>query len=488
MSSSRLTGQLTGLALCLSILLFCFAAPLQPVAAYTNNDNFANAEIISGNTGSLTVYNDYGTLESGEPNHAGSAIGCSVWYRWQATTSGNVTIDTAGSHMDTVIGVYTGNSVSTLTEVASDDDTGSELYGTVTFNATFDTVYYIALDAYDWGSYASTMSLNWHLGGATPTPTPATSNRIAFSANRGATTGVYAMDDDGVGQTRLTDKLTYNFGAVWSQDGTRIAFNSYRDGQSEIYVMNADGSNQTRLTTSSIGSYQPAWSPDGTQIAFRGYDSQANSDIYVINTDGTGLTNLSNDPCGCSYTPAWSPDGTKIMFMIEDDYTSSIYVMDADGSDQTQLTNNIEYAAAWSPDGTKIVFVSERDGAPEIYVMDANGSNQTNLTDTYNVLPYAPFNDAPAWSPDGTRIAFASDRDGQTEVYVMDDDGSNLSRLTNSTGSDEPRWSADGLKIMFTTNRDGNQEIYSMNANGSSQVNLTNHPDYDSEAGWQPAP
>jgi TolB protein len=104
------------------------------------------------------------------------------------------------------------------------------------------------------------------------------------------------------------------------------------------------------------------------------------------------------------------------------------------------------------------------------------------------VLPYAPFNDAPVWSPDGTQIAFASDRDGQVEVYVMDDDGTNLARLTNSTGSDEPRWSADGLKIMFTTNRDGNQEIYSMNANGSSQVNLTNHPDYDSEAGWQPAP
>jgi Tol biopolymer transport system component len=471
------------------MLLFCFVAPVESVAAYVNNDNFADAETVTGSTGSLTIDNCYGTLESGEPNHAGHASGYSVWYQWQATTSGSVTFDTAGSHIDTVIGVYTGSSVSTLTEVASDDDTGYDLHSSVTFNATLNTIYYIALDSYDLAGYPGMMLLNWHLGSPTPTPTPAASNRIAFSGDRGAATGVYIMNGDGTGQTRLTHKATYNFGAVWSPDGTKIAFNSYRDGQSEIYVMNADGSNQTRLTTSGIGSYQPAWSPDGTKIAFRGYDSQANSDIYVMNADGTGLANLSNDPTGCSYTPSWSPDGTQIMFMIEDNYTSRIYVMDADGTNQTQLTNSIEYSAVWSPDGTKIAFVSERDGAAEIYVMDADGTNQTNLTNTHSIVsPYTPYNDAPVWSPDGTRLAFSSDRDGQTEIYAMDDDGANLLRLTNSTGSDEPRWSADGLKIVFTTYRDGNQEVYRMNPDGTNQVNLTNHPGYDSQAVSQPAP
>ena len=488
MSSSSSTGRSTGLSTCLLILLFCLAAPGNPILAYTNNDNFANAEIVTGNTGSLTLNNDYGTLEVGEPNHVGHSGGYSVWYQWQATASGNVTFDTAGSHIDTVIGIYSGSSLTTLTTVASNDDTGYELHSTVTFSATLNTVYYIALDSYDGAAYSGMISLNWHLGGPTATPTPAASNRVAFTADRGASTGVYIMDGDGVGQTRLTDKSSYSFGAVWSPDGTKVAFNSYRDGQSEIYVMNADGSNQTRLTISVIGSYQPAWSPDSTQIAFRTYDLQANSDIYVVNADGTGLTNLSNDPTGCSYTPSWSPDGTKIMFMIEDDYTSRIYVMDADGSNQTQLTSNIEYSAVWSPDGTKIAFVSERDGAPEIYVMDADGSNQTNLTDTYSVSPYAPYNDSPVWSPDGAQLAFSTDRDGQSEIYVMDDDGTNLSRLTNSSGSDNPRWSADGLKIAFTTVRDGNQEIYMMNPDGSSQVNLTNHPGYDSQPEWQTAP
>jgi Tol biopolymer transport system component len=486
--SSRLTGQSAGLALCLSILLLCFATPVKPAVAFANNDNFADAQILTDNSGSLTVYNDYGTLEFGEPYHAPQSAGCSLWYQWQATASGNVTFDTAGSHMDTVMAIYTGSSVSALSKVASDDDTGYNLHSSVTFNATQNTVYYIALDVYDWTSYPSAISLNWHPGSATPTPTPTTSNRISFNADRGGATGVYMMNADGSGQTRLTEKSSYNFGAVWSEDGTKVAFNSYRDGQSEIYVMNADGSNQIRLTNSAIGSYQPAWSPDGTKIAFRGYDSQANADIYVVNIDGTGLTNLSNDPNDPSYTPSWSPDGTRIMFMNEDDYTSRIYVMNADGSNRTQLTSDIEYSAVWSPDSTRIAFVSERDGAPEIYVMNADGSNQTNLTGTYGVLPYTPFNDAPAWSPDGTRIAFSSDRDGQVEIYVMDDDGSNLARLTDSTGSDEPRWSADGSKIAFVTSRDGNQEVYSMNPDGTAQVNLTNHPGYDSQAGWQPAP
>ena len=73
----------------------------------------------------------------------------------------------------------------------------------------------------------------------------------------------------------------------------------------------------------------------------------------------------------------------------------------------------------------KIAFVSNRDGNDEIYVMDADGSNQTRLT----------FNDgsdsSPMWSPDGAQIAFTSVREGNTDIYVMDADGSNVRRLSD---------------------------------------------------------
>ena len=70
--------------------------------------------------------------------------------------------------------------------------------------------------------------------------------------------------------------------------------------------------------------------------------------------------------------------------MSDRDGNEEIYVMDADGSDQTRLTSNDtnDYSPEWSPSGSQIVFLSLRDGNPEIYVMDADGNNQTRLTNT----------------------------------------------------------------------------------------------------------
>ena len=78
----------------------------------------------------------------------------------------------------------------------------------------------------------------------------------------------------------------------------------------------------------------------------------------------------------------------------------------------------------------KIAFSSNRNGNDDIYVMNADGSDQTRLTDN-------PANDFfPAWSPDGTRIAFSSNRDGDFETYVMNADGSDQANLTNNPAND----------------------------------------------------
>src|SRR5207237_3339627 len=96
----------------------------------------ASGQVVSGPSGSPTGSNVGATKESGEPNHAGNAGGHSIWYAWTAPTSGTVTIDTIGSAFDTIMGVYTGTSVSALTLVASDDDSGGSLTSKVTFAAT----------------------------------------------------------------------------------------------------------------------------------------------------------------------------------------------------------------------------------------------------------------------------------------------------------------------------------------------------------------
>ena len=217
---------------------------------------------------------------------------------------------------------------------------------------------------------------------------PGENGKIAFARTiEGGRWEIFVMNADGTGETRLTNNPAFDGHPDWSPDGEKIAFERDFD---EIYVMNAaDGSGQTRLTTGEA----PSWSPDGEKIAF------ARGDIYVMNADGTGETRLTNSPTFDGY-PDWSPDGEKIAFTrtVGDNY--EIFVMNADGTGQTRLTNNTglihDLHPSWSPDSEKIAFDSSRDVNDEIFVMNADGTGQTRLTGT-SVTTSGGFH--PSWSP-----------------------------------------------------------------------------------------
>src|SRR3972149_7061239 len=155
------------------------------------------------------------------------------------------------------------------------------------------------------------------------------------------------MNADGSGQTRLPPDPSEDSVPVWSLDGTRIAFSTTRDGNYEIYVMNADGSGQTRLTNDPAIDFDLAWSPDGTKIAFSGANPSA--DIYVMNPDG-GQTRLTSAPAG-DVDPLWSPDSGKIAFTSFRTGNSEIFMMNADGSAQLNLSNDLapDSEANWQP-------------------------------------------------------------------------------------------------------------------------------------------
>ena len=92
------------------------------------NDNFANAAVLTGVSGSTNVDNTLATAEPGEPSHGGFLPSQSVWYSWTAPADGEVTLDTIGSmdinnnNLDTVLAVYTGTSLATLNQVAANDE------------------------------------------------------------------------------------------------------------------------------------------------------------------------------------------------------------------------------------------------------------------------------------------------------------------------------------------------------------------------------
>ena len=139
------------------------------------NDAFANAEALSGTTDTTNGTNNDATKESGEPNHAGNSGGKSVWYKWTAPGNGTVSIDTTGSAFDTTLGVYTGSTVSTLAQVANNDDNSNGARTSlVSFAAIAGTTYRIAVDGYNSGSGAASGSITLNLAVVMPKITSST--------------------------------------------------------------------------------------------------------------------------------------------------------------------------------------------------------------------------------------------------------------------------------------------------------------------------
>jgi dipeptidyl aminopeptidase/acylaminoacyl peptidase len=168
--------------------------------------------------------------------------------------------------------------------------------------------------------------------------------------------------------------------AAFPGQNGKIAFQSGRDGNLEIYTMNPDGSSVIRLTnnptTGAVDRF-PAWSPDGNKIAFTRWNLDFSSlNIYVMNADGSNQTNISNGD-----EPAWSPDGTKIAF-ISGLAGPGIYVMNSDGSNPTNIAPNLAFndnneQPDWQP------ITASTNTAPTITNMrPAPGSTTTDRTPT----------------------------------------------------------------------------------------------------------
>lgn len=149
MSTKR--NPLAWLWLCCVLVSCCGLSALsQPL-----NDLFSNAPLLSETNLTILFSNMGATSEPGEPKHAGVTGGASVWWSWRATQAGYVTITSSGSSFDTLLAVYTGDSVDKLTEVASNDE-ASEMESTseVSFTAAAGQVYRIAVDGY-YGDYGT---------------------------------------------------------------------------------------------------------------------------------------------------------------------------------------------------------------------------------------------------------------------------------------------------------------------------------------------
>jgi Tol biopolymer transport system component len=262
--------------------------------------------------------------------------------------------------------------------------------------------------------------------------------KIAYRVLRG---DLYVVNVNGTARWRVA---RHAGDASWAPDSRSFVFSReietpgcYAGCPADLWSIGVDGHNQRRLTRTAAGEHGPKWSPDGRSIAF-----WQRGEIYRMSLDGTGRMPLTNDvTLQVGHAVVWSPDSRKLAF--ESGWpTSSIYLVNADGTGQRRLTSPPKPlhdelgAQAWSPDSRTIVFqrgpwpedVDDTGGRWSIRTVRSDGTAQRRLTwDAYD----------PAWSPDGRRIAFSGAYPGG--VFVMSTDGSGRKRLARGGGSD-PTW------------------------------------------------
>jgi len=284
-------------------------------------------------------------------------------------------------------------------------------------------------------SFSGTVSA---VGTATP-DTKRPTSRIAYVLE----SGIYVINDDGSELRQVSMAGGIDGDPAWSPDGRYLAYTS--NNYPGFYVLE-DEKTKRYLYYQDSQFQPPRWSPDSKRLVFICYPGEK-SQVCIINVDGTGYTQLTNtitDKCCAS----WSPRGEKILFASNRDGNYDIYTMDTRGQQETRLTTNrgLDTEPAWSPDGQKIAFASSRTDNPlsSIYVMNADGSSEIRLTNNLNNRNESQ----PVWSPDGKHIAYLAEDSTGKHIHYMNADGSNI---IECGFTDYFAWSPDGKRLAFVS-------------------------------------
>jgi Tol biopolymer transport system component/predicted Ser/Thr protein kinase len=213
-----------------------------------------------------------------------------------------------------------------------------------------------------------------------------------------------------------------------------------------------------------------AWTPDGKDIIFEGSAGSNNPSLWRIPRDGGDPVRLIM-PGMISGDPTISREGRLVY--ISGQFETKIFkvALSQDGAEPQAVIDAIgdHGDLSVSPDGSHIAFASNRTGSKEIWIANANGAHQTQLT-----FFLGPAVGSPRWSPDGKTIAFDGGASGSSDIYSVPSEGGKPVRLTTDPGNEiRPSWSHDGKWIYYGWDRPGHdREIWKIPSSGGQPVRV----------------
>lgn len=210
--------------------------------------------------------------------------------------------------------------------------------------------------------------------------------QVVFSIFANDRSRIYTIGLDGKNQRELGN--VPGRAPMLSPDGKRLVYMAGTWTAPRLMISALDGSNAQQITDGSSIAWNSRWSPDSKRIAFTGQDDSIGElAIFVMNVDGAErrlVTHIAPEE-GRAQGPKWSPDGRQLAIQVNNKaHTSHIWIVDvAAGAGRKLATHDQPYldeAPSWFPDGKRIAFQSNRTGRMEIWVMNASGSSQRQIT------------------------------------------------------------------------------------------------------------
>jgi TolB protein len=258
-----------------------------------------------------------------------------------------------------------------------------------------------------------------------------------------------------------------------------IVFISDRDGTKELYAMDFDGRSPRRLTSHKSLVLNP--DAKAGKIVFTSYVHRF-PQLWIMNADGSNQKELTTG-LELNASPGLSPDGSQIAFAGSSKGNVDIYIVSTAGGGLRRLTTThaLEASPDWSPTGPQIAYTSDQTGTPQIWVMDPEGANARRLTYAGN------WNDEVAWSPKGDKIAFACRNEGDFNICVMDTATGATLQLTSEGSNGHPAWSPDGERLVYQSRRGGRTRIFTMDAvDGGNKKVLSEEGSNNMQPVWMP--